>query len=592
MRALARLMSRFRRDRRGNVAVIFIFASVPLIAAIGGAIDYGEAVRMKSKLQSAADAAAIASISQQSPGWLAASQMSGNGVVTAAQNAAMQIFNGNISGLAPRLLTLNAGATSATVTKTGQNVTSTVTFSANVPVNFIGVLNVVFGGGTRMPISQFTVTGSSTATATLPLYIDFYVAVDVSSSMGLPSTTAEATRMQSINPDNWVQYRTGCTLACHFAPQNSACKDPPVTPPTAPNPNPATNAAYSQQYNTNNYCMGYIYSRLSQTALSNLLNATPASLTDASHPTGVPKQVPGLPAVMISTLNNSMSGSNSLLTGNAASTTWSLPPVSSCPTAGTDACIQLRLDAVGVALNATQAVNGIDGLFATAVNPQYEQVNNQFRIGLYPFITLLDLNYSPLTYTINGNPNTPGTINYAAANLASELDTNINTNLGSGGTHIDVALHTLNGSIATVGTGSSTTNTQPWIFLITDGAQDPQSKGVPNGGWSGSNHATTLDNASNSFPTICTTMKNRGIKISVLNIPYQPINPVNASFAGDEDDAANNNIPNIPTSLKNCATPPDAQGVGYYYEASTPDQITAALKAMFQHVLATAHLTN
>ena len=45
-------------------------------------------------------------------------------------------------------------------------------------------------------------------------------------------------------------------------------------------------------------------------------------------------------------------------------------------------------------------------------------------------------------------------------------------------------------------------------------------------------------------------MKNRGIMVSVLYIPYQVINPVNASFAGDEDDYANNNIPNIPASLK------------------------------------------
>ena len=36
--------------------------------------------------------------------------------------------------------------------------------------------------------------------------------------------------------------------------------------------------------------------------------------------------------------------------------------------------------------------------------------------------------------------------------------------------------------------------------------------------------------------------------------PYQPINPVNTSFAGDEDDYANWNIPNIPASLKGCAS--------------------------------------
>jgi hypothetical protein len=255
----------------------------------------------------------------------------------------------------------------------------------------------------------------------------------------------------------------------------------------------------------------------------------------------------------------------------------------------------LRLDAVGVALNATQAVNGVDGLFATAINPLYAQVPQQFRIGLYPFITAMDTNYAPLTYNINASPTTPGTINYAAQNLAAELDTNMNSALGSGGTHIDVGLHTLNGQIVNVGDGSSPTSTLPYIFLITDGAQDPQSKGVPNGGWSGSNHAVTLGDSSNTYPSICTTIKNRGIMISVLNIPYQTINPVNASFANDEDDYANNNIngpPGIQKSLDNCASPPDAQGVSYSYAANTPDQITASLKAMFQHALMTAHITH
>src|SRR6202044_3781148 len=101
----------------------------------------------------------------------------------------------------------------------------------------------------------------------------------------------------------------------------------------------------------------------------------------------------------------------------------------------------------------------------------------------------------------------------------------------SGGTHIDNALHTLNGLITSVGTGNSSSNTQPYVFLVTDGAQDNQMKGVPNGGWSGSNHATVLnDTTNNAYPNICATLKNRGIIVSVLYIPYQLINPVNSSF--------------------------------------------------------------
>ena len=91
---------------------------------------------------------------------------------------------------------------------------------------------------------------------------------------------------------------------------------------------------------------------------------------------------------------------------------YGLPAVSSCPADGTDACIQLRADAVGYAV--TQ-------LFITA--NASENVANQFRIGLYPFIQDLYAHFA-LTSSINGSPTNSSTINYAAANLASQLDTN------------------------------------------------------------------------------------------------------------------------------------------------------------------------
>ena len=282
--------------------------------------------------------------------------------------------------------------------------------------------------------------------------------------------------------------------------------------------------------------MGYVYSRLGQTALKNLINqASTAS---------IPKQVPGLPTAMLPDLNTTVTpgANNSLITGNTKSKPYSLTAVSSCPIDGTDNCIQLRLDAVGYAVNQ---------LFVTANASM--KVTNQFRIGLYPFIQNL-YSYFALTSSINGSPTNSSTINYAAANLATLLDTNMNANLGSGGTHIDTALTSVNGLISggtgTVGDGSTATTPQPYVFLVTDGAQDNQIKGVPNGAWPGSNHATTIDNHLHGDRPACKTLKDRGIIVSVLYIPYQPISPVNTSFAGNEDTYANNNIPYIPASLQ------------------------------------------
>jgi Flp pilus assembly protein TadG len=543
MSAFFTAITRLFHDKSGNVAFIFALICIPVVSVVGCAVDYSMATRMRVKLQAAADAASVASISQKSPGFIQAAAMTGNGTVSVGITDADNVFDGNMAAI-----TGYSNLTrSSVVTKTGIQLSSTVQFSAQVPVTFMKVLGY----------QNLTIGGTSTSSASLPPYLDFYLALDVSGSMGLPSTAAEQARLAAVNPDNYVQYPTGCTLACHFSPQNSACTD-----------------TGTQGYPTNNFCLGYVISRLSQSGYTNLLQTKTSNPKQQQLPSSIVNGVspytinPGLPNSLTAPIPYGGGG---------------LSAVSSCPTAGTDACIQLRLDAVGFALNATQSANGTDGLFAVA--QKSETVTNQFRIGLYPFIESLYA-YFPLTSSINGSPTNSSTINYAAANLATLLDTNVNSNLGSGGTHIDVAMNSMNATIASVGDGSSPTSTQPYIFLITDGAQDPQMKGVPNGGWSGSNHATVLNDPSNSYPNICQTIKNRNIIISVLYIPYQPISPVNSSFANDEDDAANNNIPNIPPSLQACASP------GFFYTANAPADITAALNQMFSHALSVARITN
>jgi hypothetical protein len=347
--------------------------------------------------------------------------------------------------------------------------------------------------------------------------------------MGLPSTNAEQTRLAAINPDNKVNYPGGCTLACHFTPSGSCGNS-------------------NQAYPTNNACLGYLISRTSQTGYKKVL-------TNNSNK---------LPNYRLANLPSSLYAYNSTYPNDPA-----LTAVSNCATDGTDACIQLRADAVGYAVNQ---------LFVTA--NQTQKFQGQFRIGLYPFIQYL-YPYFALTSSINGDPSNAGTINYAAANLASQLDTNANASLGSGGTHFENAFPTMNTTITTVGDGSASDKTLPYVFLVTDGAEDPQTKVINGGSWAGSNHATTLNPS-----TLCTPLKSRGITVSVLYIPYQPIQNPNSSFAGNEDGYANSNIASIPASLQSCASP------GFFYTANSPSDITSALNQMFNHALVEAHITN
>jgi Flp pilus assembly protein TadG len=510
------LFASFRSNTRANVAVISAVSALPLITAIGCVVDYTTASMIRTKLQGAADAATLASVSANSPLMATAKAMTGNGNVSGGSTATVNFFNSNLTGTTG----YTTPSPTANVTKTGMVISATLSFTAQVPTFFLGVI------GYR----NIAISGTSTSSYKLPTYIDFYLTIDVSGSMSFPSTASEQARLQAVNPDNMTGsngYPKGCTFACHAA--QGAC-------PQSGNPGQGPYPAVGTSTNPSpgGYCQGFIITRL---------GTTPVSFA---------------------------SGNNS---ANGLRVNWTNSQVTSCPNPGTTSCIQLRADAVGYAVNQ---------LLSTANNS--EQVTNQFRGGLYPFIVNL-YSYFPLTTSLIGSANTSGTINYAAANLATLLDTGNNASLGSGGTHFENAFTSVNNLISSVGTGSSTSNTLPYVFLITDGSQDCQTQW--NGSWSGNNSGCSpYYNSSTTIDTSnCTTLKNRGITIAVLYIPYQTIqNPT--TFSNSEDIYANSNIPNIPGALQSCASP------NFYYTANTPTDITSALIAMFEQAVSTAHVTN
>ncbi|MCC8938597.1 pilus assembly protein [Bradyrhizobium sp. Arg68] len=194
MRTLTRTISRFRRDRSGNIAVIFGLVALPALVAVGCAVDYTRANQVRTKLISAADAASVGSIAKASPGFIAAGAMTSDGPVAAGNDDAPKIFNGNIFNQTG--FTLNS--VTPAVTKSGGTLTAKVQFSADVPTMFLGVIGS----------SKITVTGTSTSTATMPLYIDFYLLLDNSPSMGVAATPADVTTMVNNTSDK-------CAFACH-----------------------------------------------------------------------------------------------------------------------------------------------------------------------------------------------------------------------------------------------------------------------------------------------------------------------------------------------------------------------------------------
>ena len=532
------LIAQFRSNKRGNVAIITALSALPLIAAVGCVIDYTTASLVKTKLQAAADAAALATVSVNSSVVTTAKAMSSGGTVSGGSTFATNFFNANLNA-SPANVGYTNLTPSATVALSGTKMTATVSFTAKVPTYFMGV----------MGFSNTNISGSSTASYTMPTYINFYLMLDVSGSMSFPSTAAEQARLMAVNPDNLLGtpgYSQGCQFACHFSAQGACAQTgnpvhqgpiPAVGQPSNPSPG--------------GYCQGFLISRL---------GTTPTSFG---------------------------SGTNNSTNGNSVN--WNGTQVTSCPTPGTTSCIQLRADAVGYAVTT---------LLSTA--SAAEQVSNQYQVGLFPFIQYLygctsvtpcsaSNAYVPLTTNLTGS-----TITNAAANLASLLDTGANSNLGSGGTHFENALASMNSAITSVGTGAGSNNALPYVFIITDGSEDYQTQWL--GAWASQNWLPTgavpYQNSSavippNSVTTTdyCTNIKNRGITIAILYVPYQPIADPSTIF-NNEDGYANNNIPGIPAALKACASP------NFYYTADTPADINSALLSMFQQAVNTAHITN
>ena len=83
-----RIIDRFARNEAGNFAVMFSLAMIPLVAVAGLAVDYSRTSDMRSKIQSAADGAAMS----------AALEYRKTGNKDNLSNIAQQYFEANLAG--------------------------------------------------------------------------------------------------------------------------------------------------------------------------------------------------------------------------------------------------------------------------------------------------------------------------------------------------------------------------------------------------------------------------------------------------------------------------------------------------------------
>lgn len=193
------MLSRLLPDRSGNFGIILGLIMAPMAMAMGVALDIGYALSIKTELQQAADAAAVGALSEQSAGVIAALSQGLTGKLVVAEADAAKLLTANLSAKTQQYLAMQE----ITIVKDGSTITSHVKVSAAAPTSFLGIIG-------KKAIDVSVVAEGTFAPAK---YIDFYMMLDNSPSMGLGATTEDIEKLVYATRD--MSSDASCGFACH-----------------------------------------------------------------------------------------------------------------------------------------------------------------------------------------------------------------------------------------------------------------------------------------------------------------------------------------------------------------------------------------
>jgi Flp pilus assembly protein TadG len=438
--------NRLLRNRRGNVAMMYALVAPVLVFGGGAAIDYGRAAQIHTKLNAAADAAALAALT---PAMLGQSS-------SVAQAASVSMFNGLTEGIPG----LTAHATQVTVTVT----VGSTALVRNVAVSYSSSVNTIFAqvlGKSALPISGF-----SEASAQAPPNIDFYVLLDNSPSMALPSTQAGITKMQNLTPKETLMTDAGsggCAFACHQASTNNSdsagnpCANgtSPTTSGTSPSGKTVTNA----------YCTSKQGAQIDNYALARKNSIT----------------------LRLDELSSGVSTLLQTASATAQSTVFATPP-------------QYRF-----------AISSMDSLWSIGLT-QLMSLTSNYTSGW----TSASAKFGVMEMWSNNSLCTTSACTAGGSTSPS----------GDVATDYDNSLKALSqaSSIPNPGNGTNQNGDKPQevLFIVTDGVEDEGNRIIQ-----AINDLGSAPSGNSSSTNWCTTIKNRGIKIAILYTDYLavPSNP-------------------------------------------------------------------
>ncbi|THV17073.1 TadE/TadG family type IV pilus assembly protein [Rhizobium rhizophilum] len=189
------MFKRLFRDRSGNFGMMTAILLVPVIGTAGLAIDISNALMVRSTLQAAADAAAIAAVAETSAGVMQAMRLNSDGQLTDAIEDAKKVFMGHANMSEDYQLK----DFDVDVVKAGTQLKAVFTFNATVPTTLARILGQ----------ADVTVAGKAEAVFQTDTFRDFYLLLDNTPSMGVGATPTDVDKMVANTGDK-------CAFACHI----------------------------------------------------------------------------------------------------------------------------------------------------------------------------------------------------------------------------------------------------------------------------------------------------------------------------------------------------------------------------------------
>ena len=197
------------RDRSGNVALIFALLAPLLVLSAAVAIDVADISLREAELQQAADAAAVGAVARSSPGYVyAVSNMPSDGSVpdSVTQASIQALFNADWNSPKDTTTPVISGSSCGGATLVCKQTTPLSAVSVDSAITVTATLMPYFLG--MIGRKSIQLSASARASDNIPVYMNFYMLLDNTPSMGIAATTAGIQTMVNSTTDQ-------CAFACH-----------------------------------------------------------------------------------------------------------------------------------------------------------------------------------------------------------------------------------------------------------------------------------------------------------------------------------------------------------------------------------------